>query len=135
MYVPFQIFFSPIRHCVYLAAATIHPHHNHLPQNEPSFPKPQTTLDQAPTLQCSPWTLPLVALFRGTRGCLSTFLMRLQLSDHHSRCWGVLLLLVSPLLTQGLPQSTGSMKVCGINEPERDTLCQIKLFVLSEIIT
>ena len=59
--------------------------------------------------------------------------MGLQLSDHHSRCWGVLLLLVSPLLTQGLPQSTGSMKVCGINEPERDTLCQIKLFVLSEI--
>ena len=61
-----------------LRAATTQPHHNHLPQKEPSFPKLQTTLAQAPTAQhssCNPTTPPWVALFIATRGCLSTFLM------------------------------------------------------------
>ena len=63
---------------VSLRAATNQPHHNHLPQKEPSFSKPQTTLAQALTLECSSWspTTPSgVALFRGTRGHLSTFLV------------------------------------------------------------
>ena len=36
-----------------LRAATTQPHHNHLPQKEPSFSKPQTALAQALALQCS----------------------------------------------------------------------------------
>ena len=52
------------------------PHHDDLPQKEPSFPKPQNTLAQTLTFQCSSWsltTLPHAALFCGTRGLLSTF--------------------------------------------------------------
>ena len=42
--------------CITLAAVTTYPHHNHLPQEEPSFLKPQTALAQAPTFKCSSWS-------------------------------------------------------------------------------
>ena len=46
-------------------------------------------------------------------------LMWLWLLDHCSRCGGVLLLPVSPLLTQGLSWSRGSIKVFSVNAPVR----------------
>ena len=73
---PFQTFQSPPRHNAILRGATTQPHHNHLSQKEPSSPKPQTTLAQAPTPGCSFWsptTPPCVALFCGARGQLSNF--------------------------------------------------------------
>ena len=59
-----------------LKDATMQPHHNHLPQKEPSFPKPQNALAQTLTLKRSsrsPSASPCVAWFSVTRGLISTF--------------------------------------------------------------
>lgn len=74
-----------------LKDATMQPHHNHLPQKEPSFPKPQNALAQTLTLQRSsrsPRASPCVAWFSVTRGLISTFFVLLRLLDHRSRCGG-----------------------------------------------
>ena len=59
-----------------LKDATMQPHHNHLPQKEPSFPKPQNALAQTLTLKRSSRSSsapPCVAWFSVTRGLISTF--------------------------------------------------------------
>ena len=114
---PFWTFPSPPRHTVCRPEGCHHSASSQSPlivtsHGNSSFPKPQTTLALAPTLQCSFWsptTSPHVAMFCVVRGHLSIYLLWLRFLDHRSRCGGVLLLPVSPLLTQGLPQSTASM--------------------------
>ena len=59
-----------------LKDATTQPLHNHLPQKEPSFPKPQNALAQTLTLKRSSRSSsapPCVAWFSVTRGLISTF--------------------------------------------------------------
>ena len=61
-----------------LRAAISPPPVDHLPQKEPSVPKPQIALALALILECSSWnpnTLPRVAFFSANWGGLFTFLV------------------------------------------------------------